>query len=166
MADNILSYFIKDLIHSEKTKYTCKKTLECIYIYYNNQLFWLFELKFKTIINYINNTYKNAIYTKNNSYSILKTKDKSIYGFTNKITRYNQNIIYYRFYLKSYFIKDYFEYYYDKTLIYNIIYYNMYIYKYCNKRSNKYMIKEKFNVIIFIPNKYEIAFCSKLFYIF
>jgi len=177
MADNILSYFTKDIIDPiERRKYRVLKIYNFILIYYNDKKIWEYDLRYNLISNYKFSIYKRFQYTEN--------KPKRFFTnnyISNNISQISINIrddfdISYRITLQSYLIKTnfiYSKFYYFKTslhkiLLCKILYYNMYIYKYYNTKLFRTDLNyyKRSKPLIFISNKYELDFYSKLFLIF
>ena len=166
MANNILSYFIKDLSYDEKKRYKCIKDLNYITIYYTTQIIWQFCRHRECIYNYRTNICKSFLYKENRtSFLIIKNK-KQRHGYTigNQIYCLNKTKI------NFYFYKTRIEYINCKDKIYltiKIKYLNGYIYRYIFYTIEKIKMNDIMACnIVFIPTKYELEFCSKLFYLF
>jgi hypothetical protein len=182
MANNILSYFTKDITNlQEKNKYIDRNLKYGIIIFYNEvQIFLCYSNK-KLIINELLHICKNAIYNENkclryfaNSYkrynkSLLLLKINKNYHITYKFKKFI-NFINFIIINNSYFIKYKLKYkiLYRTILHYKLYYFNRYIYKYKNTTifGIKILRNKYYTVKIFIPNKYELIFYSNLFSIF
>jgi hypothetical protein len=165
MANNILSYFTKDINDPiEKAKYTIDKYYNCIIIFYNERAIWFYSNDTNIIHNHVLNIYKRPVYNENKCIRYFRNNNIS-YNSSYLTLNINTNyIITYNFKIKSYLAKYYliYRYFIKWEFNFSIVYFNGYIYK---KRQSFYLKRPYFNSLIFIPNKYELKFYSNLFLI-
>ena len=156
---NILSYFTKDT----KINYKSIKSLEYINVYYNCHIIWQLCLYNKTIYNFITNIYKSCQYRENRT-SFLFIKNKKLRdSFILEIYSLNKTIIKSKLYSQTI---EYMNYKDNISLLIKILNFKGYIYRYRYYRIKKSKIFNTHFNIVFIPNKYELEFCSKLLYLF
>ena len=173
MLNNIISYFTKDITDQlERSKYTFYKDRLNIIIYYDRNILWSFSLLDNWSNNYKQGIYKQVPYLEDKTRRYFINKDiyinrSSIILYYNKKRGDVYFSLWYNIKYKSYLIKNDLRYQdeYYKELLYNILYYGMYIYKYYNIDLYFNHIKY-YKPLIFISNKYELNFYSKLFVLF
>jgi hypothetical protein len=169
--NNILSYFIKDIIDAKELAfYKQVNNTNNFRILYKNKI--IFEYGRYYISNYLYNIMKsiNVNYMFNNKIRANYTeKYKLLFYKKDANLRYiNTNYILIVFYRGKYIKKHHLDYCIDIThlLTTNIKYYNLY--KYIYKSYLYYKIRPitiTTSIMILIPNKYELQYYSKLFQI-
>ena len=175
MSDNILSYFTNGITDpKERRKYRFYKNRYCIIIYYYELQLWKYNLEQLYIEYYKDNEFisKSALYNENKIKRFFISKNIYITRSDIKVQKFINNYILYSLILKSYLLKNNYRYVFrlfnDNSMILKckIINFNKQIYKYYNSSLLMKIKIKYFNSLIFMNNKYELDFYSKLFLIF
>jgi len=165
---NILSYFIKDKSQYEHNNYKSSNSTD-IMIEYKDKLIYQIILpknfNLQCNINFLTNTIK--YYVNNNIHSITTLKKSRRHNVNDIYYKQNTSIFYPNEYVISYIILKYqkldLEYKLgkNKQLYFYLVYYNNLKYKkLADSKTNKYS-----QIVICIPNKYELYYYSYLFQI-